>query len=131
MAHLVYQPDSLIQSCFVRRWHRQWCWHRHHLCTRPPTAGLDIETSYLVYTCTCAPYKIFSDSDLWFLAHLVYQPKSLLQSCFVRCWHCPALVSSVLSLHTSPWYMARHRNFILGAHMSPIYAHQIFNDSDL
>ena len=53
-----------------------------------------------------------------FLAHLVYQPKSLIQSCFVHhCrWHCPALVS-VSSVHISPWHMVRHRNLILGTHM--------------
>ena len=38
LADLVYQSNSLIQSCLVqRRWHRH-CWyrqccHRHHLCT--------------------------------------------------------------------------------------------------
>ena len=69
------------------------------------------------------------------LAHLVYQPKSIIQSCFAchHHWHHPALASVSLSVHTSPWHMVRHRNFILGTHMhmSPIYAHQIFNDSDL
>ena len=54
MAHLVYQPRSLIQSCFVRscRWHQHHC----HLCTAPPATGLDIETSYLVYIFTYAPH---------------------------------------------------------------------------
>ena len=69
-----------------------------------------------------------------FLAHLVYQPKSLIQSCFVRC-HCWCHPASVLaSVHTSPWHIVRHRKFhtwYTYAHMSPIYAHQIFNDSDL
>ena len=52
-----------------------------------------------------------------FLAHLVYQPESLIQLCFVRRhrWHRPA--SASLSVHTSPWHMVRHRNFILGTHM--------------
>ena len=56
-----------------------------------------------------------------------------MQSCFVcrRRWSRPASVS--VSVHTSPWHMVRHRNFIFGVHihMSPMYAHQIFNDSDL
>ena len=56
LAHLVYQPKSLIQSCFV---HHHWCWHHWHwhlLCTPHPGIGLDIETSYLVYTCTYVPH---------------------------------------------------------------------------
>ena len=56
------------------------------------------------------------------LAHLVFQPKSFIQSCFVR-WHHPESVSA--SVHTSPWHMVRHRNFILGTHMHicPPYMH--------
>ena len=60
---------------------------------------------------------------MWFLwgllAHLVYQPKSLIQSCFVHChhWHHPASVSVLSSVHTSPWHMVRHGNFILSIHM--------------
>ena len=68
LAHLVYQPKSLIQSCFV---HHHWHWHchrwHHHLYTPPPATGLGIETSYLVYLCTYAPiyaHQIFSDFDL-------------------------------------------------------------------
>ena len=41
------------------------------------------------------------------------------------------LVSVLASVHASPWHRIRHRNFIFGAHMSPIYARQIFSDSDL
>ena len=63
--------------------------------------------------------------NVHFLAHLVYQPKNLIQSCFVHChhWHHPA--SASLSVHTSPWHMVRHRNFILGTHMHicPPYVH--------
>ena len=45
LARLVYQPKSLIQSCFVHHhWRRRW-----HLCTPPPGTGLYIETLYLVY----------------------------------------------------------------------------------
>ena len=62
-----------------------------------------------------------------FLAHLVYQPRSLIQSCFVchRRWHHPALALASLSVHTSPWHMVRHRNFILGTHVQicPPYMH--------
>ena len=47
----------------------------------------------------------------------------------------PVLVSAsvlaLVSVHTSPWHRVRHRNFIFGTHMPPIYAHQIFSDSDL
>ena len=58
-----------------------------------------------------------------FLAHLVYQPKSLIQSCFVHCRLASALAPA--SVHTSPWHMVRHRNFILGTHMHicPPYMH--------
>ena len=61
---------------------------------------------------TCIKVKCM----FWFLAHLVYQPKSLIQSCFVchRRWHRLASASSLSSVHTSPWHMVRHRNFILG-----------------
>ena len=52
-----------------------------------------------------------------FLAHLVYQPKSLIQSCFVHRCHWPALAAVSSSVHTSPWHRVRHRNFILGTHM--------------
>ena len=64
-----------------------------------------------------------------FLAHLVYQPKSPVQSCFVRHhrWHCPllALVLALLSVHTSPCHRVRHRNFIfdIHMHMCPPYMH--------
>ena len=44
------------------------------------------------------------------------------------------VVISVICAHC-PWHRVRHRNFISGihiyAHMSPIYTHQIFKDSDL
>ena len=43
-----------------------------------------------------------------------------------RHWRRP-VSASVL---TSPWHLVRHRNFIPGTYMH-IYAHQIFNDSDL
>ena len=33
--------------------HQHQCWH---LCTPPPGTGLYIETSYLVYLCTCVPH---------------------------------------------------------------------------
>ena len=59
---------------------------------------------------------------MYFLAHLVFQPKSLIQSCFVY-WRHPASASA--SVHTSPWHMVRHRNFICGIHMHicPPYMH--------
>ena len=57
LAHLVYQPKSLLQSCIVRHrccnWH--WCHWRCHLCTPPPGTRLDVETSYLVYIIIYAP----------------------------------------------------------------------------
>ena len=51
-----------------------------------------------------------------FLAHLVYQPRSLLQSCFV---HCASLALSLLVsfVHTSPNHRLKHRNFIFGSDM--------------
>ena len=54
------------------------------------------------------------------LAHVVYQPKSLIQSCFVhRCWHWhhAASASVLASVHTSPWHRVKHRNFIFGTQM--------------
>ena len=47
---------------------------------------------------------------------------------------CPSsLASASSSVHTSPWHRVIHGNYILYtyAHISPIYVHQIFNDSDL
>ena len=57
------------------------------------------------------------DAKIYFLAHLVDQPKSLIQSCFVhRRWH-PALVSMLVSsVHTSSWHVVIHRNYIFGIH---------------
>ena len=60
-----------------------------------------------------------------FLAHLVYQPKSLMQSFFVSRASLAsasllAFVSSlalVSSVHTSPGHSFKHSNFIFGAHM--------------
>ena len=58
-----------------------------------------------------------------FLAHLVYQPKSRIQSCFVHHVSSSLLVSSALassalvSVHTSPSHRVRHTNFIFGTHM--------------
>ena len=56
LAHLAYQPKSLVQSCFIRcrHWHQHW---HHHLCTPPLGTGLDIETAYLVYISTYVPHK--------------------------------------------------------------------------
>ena len=74
-------------------------------------------------------FRVFGSFD--------FSTKEPFQSCFVchRHWHHPVsvLASALLSVHTSPWHMVRHRNSILDtlAHMSPIYGHQIFNDSDL
>ena len=52
------------------------------------------------------------DVVLGFLAHLVYQPKSLMQSCFVR-----RASSASFSVHTSPSHRFKHRNFIFGIHV--------------
>ena len=58
LAHLVYQPKSLLQSCIV---HRHW--HRH-LCTPPCATELDIETLYLVsYTLPIYAHQIFRNFD--------------------------------------------------------------------
>ena len=67
------------------------------------------------------------------LAHLVYQPKSLIQSCFVRRrrWcrrRCPAselvLASSV---HNSPWHRIIHRNL---AAILVFFFHLLFCHTD-
>ena len=63
-----------------------------------------------------------------FLVHLVYQPKSLIQSCFVRRhWHWlqhrPVLVLALVSVHTSPWHRVIHRNFIFGIPMHICHPH--------
>ena len=61
----------------------------------------------------------FSYHFIWFfLAHLVYQPKSLIQSCFVHhcwCWHCHHWCWHHLCI--PPWHRVRHRNFIFDIHM--------------
>ena len=44
------------------------------------------------------------NNDYFLLAHLVYQPKSLIQSCFVRCASWVLALALVLSVHTSPWH---------------------------
>ena len=69
LAHLVYKPKEPYTpyTCIVC--HQHWN-RRHHLCTPPPTTGLDIETSYLEYLCTYVPHyahQRFSDSDMEFL----------------------------------------------------------------
>ena len=51
-----------------------------------------------------------------FLAHLVYQPKRLMQSCFVCCVSLLALVL-VLTVQTSPIHRIIHRSFIFGTHV--------------
>ena len=48
------------------------------------------------------------------LAHLVYQPKSVIESCFVR--HASSL-ASLSSVHTSPSHRIKHRNSIFGTKM--------------
>ena len=72
LAHLVYQPKSLIQSCFVHHhWHRH---HWRHLCTPPPVIGLDIETSYLLCIYTYIPH-ICTLNIYWFwLVVFKWQP---------------------------------------------------------
>ena len=68
---------------------------------------------------TVALYFSASIAVTWchFFAHLVYQPKRLIQSWIVChcCWHCSALAST--SMHTSPWHLVRCRNFIFCIHM--------------
>ena len=51
--------------------------------------------------------------------YLVYQPKSLIQSCFVRRRRPASLASAsaLMSVHTSLRHRVRHRNFIFGIHM--------------
>ena len=53
-----------------------------------------------------------------FLAHLVYRPKRLIQSCFVRCASSSLLLSLLtLSVHTSPSHRFKHRNFLFCTEM--------------
>ena len=52
LAHLVYQPKSLIQSCFVRHCHCISISIVIIICAHTPDTWLDIETSYLVHICT-------------------------------------------------------------------------------
>ena len=66
----------------------------------------------------------------YFLAHLVYQLKSLVQSYFVRRASCIAVVVVALmltSVHTSPSHRFEHRNFIF-TYVLNMYANQIFRD---
>ena len=61
-----------------------------------------------------------------FLSRLVYQPKNLIQSCFVRCCcHChlrTALLATVCHRNVNIWYKY--------AHMYLVYMHHIFSNSD-
>ena len=62
LAHLVYQPKSLMQSCFVVH-HPHWHCPTLALSSvhTSPGTWLDIETSYLVYICTYVPHMCISD----------------------------------------------------------------------
>ena len=66
---------------------------------------------------------------LWFLAHSVYRPKSLVQSCFVR----RKSLASLVSVHTSPGCRIRQKFHIWYTYtpIPLIYTHQTFSDSDL
>ena len=65
LAHLVYQPKSLIQSWIDRHVSSSLALSSVH---SSPSTWLDMETSYLVYLCTYIPYvcayQIFNDSNL-------------------------------------------------------------------
>ena len=79
-------------SCFSK--------HYRHKCTSNCKAGF---------------WNLFSGPVL--LAHLVYQPKSLIQSCLVH--RASSLASSLLasSVHTSPSHRFKYRSFLFGTDM--------------
>ena len=62
---------------------------------------------------------------IWFINQRALYNHALSVVCHCH-WHRPASVlASLLSVHTSPWHIVRHRNFILGTHMHicPPYMH--------
>ena len=63
-----------------------------------------------------------------FLAHLVYQPKSLIQSCLVRHRPTSSLALTLASIYTSPWHRV---SFIFGGHLHLCPLHMHVNNSDL
>ena len=66
---------------------------------------------------------------LYFLAYLVYQSKSLIQSCFVgRRRHHEIIVVGIVCAHSSHPQI-RHKNFIFWMSV-PSNLRQIFSDSD-
>ena len=117
MAHLALQQRSQCN-------HALSSIRRCHLCCRLCTAFLardfNTETYFsgiFIYAPSMCTLNIIL---LWpnFLAHLVYQPKNLIQLCFV-CRRRPAsaLALALSSVHTSPCHSIRHRSFIFGTHI--------------
>ena len=84
------------------RHNRKWNSKRQNRTKRVPIRNV-----------TCIDYNITG-----FLAYLVYEPKSLLQLCFVRRVSCVVLV-------IIDWTV------LLGPDMPGVYAHQLFKDSSL
>ena len=105
-----------------------------------PDICIDVPAGYTVlekmgdkmFQMAVLPENLYKDlpARYNFLAHLVYQPKNLLQSCFV---HRASLGSAFVSVHTPPSHRIKHTNFIFGTDMYPylVYPHQIFSHSDL
>ena len=60
-----------------------------------------------------------------FLTHLVYQPKSLIQSCFIHCSLSSSLASLLSSSVHTPSDIVRYRAFIfsMNIYMCPWYMH--------
>ena len=72
LAHLVYQPKSLIQPWFVCCWHH-WCWCHHHLCTPPPGTGLEGNFTFGIHMHACPPhmhikYLVFKWQPFWYFS---------------------------------------------------------------
>ena len=104
--------------------HQQLCWSHFRWRVRLQDwlhSGDEFSTAFKV--------NYISEDLLLVMAtsHLVYQPKSLIQSCFVCHWHqhWHHRASLSMSVHTSPSHRVRHRNFLFGVpmHICPPYMH--------
>ena len=87
--------------------------HSSHLCVDSKLYCLVLVTYENIYQVSKGYFWL-----IWFINQrtLYYHALSIVHHCHHH-WHHPALVSASASVHTSPWHVVRHRNFILGTHM--------------
>ena len=146
LAHLVYQPRNLIQSCFVRRASfcvviLGHCPRRRHLCTPLLATELDIETSCDMNMPICPWYM-----DIKYLVILTcsFQMAAILvligsfglstkEPCTIM--YCPLSLSNHHHHPCTPppgtGLDIEISYLVYICTYSPTFAHQIFSDSDL